>query len=824
MITRLERWLTRWVGWLVVGLLLFFWARLQLTAVTQSATFDEIIHILHGALFWQSWQLFGVVQNPPLVNALIGLPVQLALHPAIPFQDPLWQSNDWLRISQQFAWVSNENGLQIIWVGRQAVMLTAVLLGALVYRFAGMLFRSRTAGLLALCLYTFDPNILAHSSLATTDLGAAFFFLLAAYAVWRYWEVGGWKRYMATAVTIGLVLAAKFSGLIFVIALVLIAIYRVVLEIRDWRLEIEGRRQSLIANLQSLLEVIGWIIIGSLIFLFIYRFQLAVLQDDFITQQEHQTTGHDAFFMGEIKRGGWWYYFPVIFLIKTPLPTLALLALALWSFVRRYGWRDWARVWPLLLAGGVMAAGLTSQVNIGYRYLLPMLPLLFVFAGGVGMTGVGARQAGKRISAAARLGARQAGKSIPAETNLYPPASPLQNRSPITDYRLPTTDYRLLFTVYCLLLLLSLTSLAIHPHYLAYFNALVGGPGNGWQWAVDSNLDWGQDLPGLAEYMAENGIDHFYAAWLGSAPLAAYGLAQGEPLRVWPVGREDPMLDTFNPENPAPGVYVFSATQLQGVYARDRARYAWFREREPTARIGYSLFVYDVPASGPTVGLGLSGVGLAHLDPQEHGRTFASNDLQIRWFDGRTSFLWPGGGAESVWTAVGDGHRPIHPLLQGLYPPDGPTFSGERVVDGQTWRYHLYSWPESPIQPEVLAEGTAVFGETLQFLGYEMAGCGEERPLELLTFWQVAQSADHELKLFVHVLDETGNHVAQHDALDVRMVGLQPGDEFAQLHTIALPSGVYTVRLGVYEADTGTRLPLLVGGVSKEFLTFPLVC
>ncbi len=794
--------LARWAGWLAVGLLLLFWARLQLTAVTQSATFDEIIHILHGTLFWQSWQLYGVVQNPPLVNALIGLPVHLALHPVIPFQDPLWQTNDWLRISQQFAWASNENGLQIIWVGRQAVMLTAVLLGALVYRFAGMLFRSRTAGLLALFLYTFDPNILAHSSLATTDLGAAFFFLLAAYAVWRYWAVGGWQWYLVTAVTIGLVLAAKFSGLIFVVALVLIALYKVVLEIRDWRLEIERSRQSLISNLQSLLEVTGWIIIGSLIFLAIYRFQFAIFQDDFLTQQEHQTAGHDAFFMGEVKRGGWWYYFPVLFLIKTPLPTLALLALALYQFMRQRGWRDWAPVWLLLLAGGVMAAGLTSQVNIGYRYLLPMLPILFVFAGVLcQVSGVRYQMSGVKKQMATEY------------------------RIPITDYGLRITAHRLLLTACCLLLLLSLTSLAIHPHYLSFFNALVGGPGNGWQWAADSNLDWGQDLPGLADYVAENGIEHFYAAWLGSAPLAAYGLAQGEPLRVWPVGREDPLLDTFYPENPAPGVYMFSATQLQGVYARDPARYAWFREREPTARIAYSLFVYDVPATGPAVGLGLSGVGLAHLDPAEYGRAFASNDRHIRWFDGRTSFLWPGGGgADAVWTAVGDGHLPSHPLLQALYPTAGPTFTGERVVDGQTWRYHLYSWPESPMQPEVGAADTAVFGDTLQLLGYEAAACGAGRPLDLLTFWRVSQATDHDLKLFVHLLDETGNLVAQHDGLDVRLAGLQPGDEFAQLHTLTLPPGTYALRLGVYQTDSLVRLPVLAGGTPNDHVAFTLIC
>lgn len=792
---------------LICGLLLLFWVRLQLTAVAQSVTFDEILHILHGTLIWQSWQLYGVVQNPPLVNMLIGLPVQLALPPIIPFHDPIWASGDWLKISQQFMWTSNSNGLQIIWVGRQAVMLLAVLLGALVYRFAAMLFRARAAGLLALVLYTFDPNILAHSFLATTDLGTAFFFLLAAFAVWHCWQRGGWWWYGITAVAVGLVLAAKFSGVIFIMALVAIAVYRSVLAIRNRGQRGEGDTGArfLFSSLSPLLEAAGWVVLGSLVFLALYRFQFAPLLDDWVTQQRHQATGHDAFLLGEVKRGGWWYYFPLIFLIKTPLPTLLLLVLSLGLFVWRRGWRDWAPVWLLLLAGGVLAAGLMSRVNIGYRYLLPMLPLLFVFVGGM-WTGPVA-------------------KSPPGQTPLLRFAGPLRGG--------------LRMTVYGLLTLLSMTSLALHPHYLAYFNVMAGGPANGWRWAVDSNVDWGQDIQALGVYMAEHHIDHFYAAWLGSAPLTVYGMGQGEPLPVWPVGKADPLSDAFYPDNPAPGVYVLSATQLQGAYARDPAFFAWFRDREPDGSVGYSLFVYDIPASGPVVGLALSGIGLPHLHPDDYGRAFASNNVQPRWFDSRTSFLWPGGQASEVWTAVGDAHLPTHPLLRPFYAAIEPVYTGQREVDGRVWGYYLYHWPEAPVRQALAAGGnvstdlgwspqavvgadewesarrevdTAVFGDTLQLLGYQMVNDTSGQSLSLLSFWQMQQPTDQDLKVFVHLLDGAGNVVAQHDGLDVRLNGLQPGDEWAQLHAIplpkALPPGNYALQLGVYDAHTLIRLPL----------------
>src|SRR5690606_5940704 len=145
----------------------------------QSDTFDEIIHIMHGVLYWQHQPLFPVVQNPPLINAVIGLPVTLLFHPALPVDNPLWASRDWLRISQFFAWELNSNGLQLVWGGRLAIIILAVLLGGLLYRATAHMTGDKRAGLLVLLLYSFDPNLLAHAHLATTDLGTAFCLFLA---------------------------------------------------------------------------------------------------------------------------------------------------------------------------------------------------------------------------------------------------------------------------------------------------------------------------------------------------------------------------------------------------------------------------------------------------------------------------------------------------------------------------------------------------------------------------------------------------------------------------------------------------------------------
>ena len=783
-----------------IGLLLLLWGRLLQAANHQAATYDESIHLLHGVLFWQAKPLFSVVQNPPLVNALMGLPVHLMFHPNLPPQDPLLPLQDWFKISQQFMWQVNSNGLQLLWVGRWVIMLLTLLLGSLAYRFAGQLYRRNGAGLLALLLLSFDPNILAHGSLATTDLGMAFFLLLAVYGIWRYWQPQGQRPFplfFAAAVALGLAFSAKFTAVILIPALLLLILYRGLSQRHGWRV---FRNELLIVS--------GWIIIGIALFLILYRFQWPALQTDYRLQQEHQLTGHSAFLHGQLSLEGWWYYFPLAFLIKTPISTLLLILWGVFLAARPRPWPSWSSFWLLLPVAAIFGSGFVSHVNIGYRYLLPMLPLLFVLSGNI-YTVLTAK--GEKVAATVK----RVGLGIA-------------------------------------LLGLMVSSLVAQPDYLAYFNALIGGPKNGWQWLVDSNLDWGQELIALAEYEKDHFSEPYQVSWLGSAPLEAYGIEYGRPMPIWPQGREDLLTDPFYPAAPAPGTYVLSATQLHGVYLQNTARFAWFQAQQPTDRIGYSLFVYEVPATGPTVGLGLSGIGPAMIAPDDYQSAFQSNDVQPRWFDARTSLLWPGGGSDAVWTAVGTSHLPTHPLLTSLYPAAGPVLEGSQLLDEQMWRYVLYEWVDSPVaqilnneaastdfgwsaEPVVgVAEwaeqrldfgDTAVFDETFTLLGYQISSSSDA--VAMLSLWRVQQPPAAELKIFVHLLDATGQVVAQHDGLDVGQQALQPGDEFAQLHTIALPpdlpSGTYALQIGLYRAAEGSRLPLAVDGRFTDRLLLQLV-
>jgi len=129
----------------------------------------------------------------------------------------------------------------------------------------------------------------------------------------------------------------------------------------------------------------------------------------------------------------------------------------------------------------------------------------------------------------------------------------------------------------------------IHPHYLAYFNELAGGPDNGYKYLVDSNLDWGQDLKGLKKFMQERGISRISLSYFGSDSPDRYGIAYDWLPSFY---LRDP--DPKHPPATLKGWVAISATNLEGVYFVNRDIFARFRNLQPVAKIGYSIFVYDL--------------------------------------------------------------------------------------------------------------------------------------------------------------------------------------------------------------------------------------
>ena len=124
---------------------------------------------------------------------------------------------------------------------------------------------------------------------------------------------------------------------------------------------------------------------------------------------------------------------------------------------------------------------------------------------------------------------------------------------------------------------------SITPHYLAFFNAASGGPGNGPRYLVDSNIDWGQDLKKLAAWLRAHGTHSAVVLYFGNAPMPYYGI-DAKPFPAPDDERGWQTLDDFA---------AVSVTPLYGVYVPPEM-FARLRRIQPVAKAGWSMYVYDL--------------------------------------------------------------------------------------------------------------------------------------------------------------------------------------------------------------------------------------
>jgi hypothetical protein len=248
----------------------------------------------------------------------------------------------------------------------------------------------------------------------------------------------------------------------------------------------------------------------------------------------HSAAERKAFLLGEIRNTGWWYYFPLAMAVKTPLATIAMVLAAVtlaWRLpLGRHAWTSSCLLIPL---GLYLAVAMRSNLNIGIRHMIPVYPLAFVVIGVV-----------------------------------------------LSRYRGLATG---------LLVVLAIECLAAYPDYIAHFNPAAGGPKGGMHILSDSNLDWGQDLPALAEWQAKHPSRKLYLSYFGIADPAAYGVRYTNAGAGYAFGLPGP------PEPPPGSVFAVSATHLQGMYVADKDRelYDRLRRTPPMAVLNGTLYLYE---------------------------------------------------------------------------------------------------------------------------------------------------------------------------------------------------------------------------------------
>ena len=356
--------------------------------------------------------------------------------------------------------------------------------------------------------------------------------------------------------------------------------------------------------------------------------------------------------------------------------------------------------------------------------------------------------------------------------------------------RLRSTHYVIRNTQYAILAWLILSTLAIAPYHLAFFNLLAGGPENGYRYLVDSNLDWGQNLWDLRAWMAAHDEQVVAYAHYSPARPATYGI---DATLLPP----SPRAEAFTPWAPAPGLYAIGATVLQGPYAPDPNTYAWFRAREPEAKLGHALFVYRV-ASRPPANWAVLCAGTG-FGPGRVRSDLDQPDLRVLQLECGQAYAMPPGAGLVV----------APPDLQ---PPEGVDrdFALRAADDSTTavvYRVDAVPTPSHPVA------GVELDGP-LAFLGYDLASdhVAPGETLVLRTYWRVGRVPGRPLSLMAHLIGPEGGAVAVGDGLGFPVEQWRPGDVIVQRHTLAIPPeaspGAYALHTGGYWLDTMARWPV----------------
>jgi hypothetical protein len=489
-----------------------------------------------------------------------------------------------------------------------------VALGGLIFYWARSLLGTGPA-LVSVCLFAFCPTMLANGALVTSDMAIALFFTASMFCIWRVLHVVNWRTLLVGAlVTAGLFLSKFSAFMVGPMVLVLLAVrllsrQPVVIEFRG-KLWIVHRLLGRIAVhlvASVVFAIVGWIVIWAA---FDFRFTMFAdnpssvadankidrpevswdalaenpgpvlrviigmrdahfLPEAYLYGFAHTwkfAQGRRAFLNGQHSLEGWPEFFPYCLLVKTPLTLFVLMGFGAVAIVR--GWLaaadDWrgrvdamcassyrtAPVWTLFFVHWIFA--ITSHLNIGHRHILPTYPPMLMLAGA------------SWLWLAKKTQATSPARSRPQPND----SSPWRPSQWLSARRWPISACIVLASIG----LFAGESLWRWPNYLAYFNQVVGGPSRAYHHLVDSSLDWGQDLPALQHWLAEQELLN---APLGKTYLSYFGTGKPSYYGVTPT-----LLPCFWDRMPAripepleAGTYCISATMLQNLYTLFRGRW-----------------------------------------------------------------------------------------------------------------------------------------------------------------------------------------------------------------------------------------------------------
>ena len=549
----------------------------------KSATWDEPHNVLRGILGWRGDNRMDP-EHPPFLRLWAALPVAFDKTvtldtDAIDNVSPAdWVGDVQYQYAQHFLYKVNKAD-SILYRARFMIVLLGLLLGGLLFAWTNEWLGFWPAAT-ALALYSLEPNLMAHASLVTTDFGATCFMFGTLYFLWRTTRQRSFVNITGAILFFALAMISKYTTLM--LAPVIVAL----LVVDSCRKPNRRRSLTVSAGILAGMVAVTWLAMWAAYGFryapstnpnWLYRFQesspfgdhfpifarLAVWADNYrllpnactqgflLGQIKAQSRG--SYLFGQLSGTGWWYYFPVAFLLKTPVTMLFLMTGGLLVVLSRWRRLLDMPLFILLPPAFIVGLAMTQKLNIGLRHILPVYPLALMLCA---------------IAVAwllHELGATS--NSRWGQPSLLP--------------------HRRWWILPCILLM-GFEARQAYPSPLAFFNIFVGGSRHGSEYLVDSNLDWGQDLKGLHRWMESNELKNIYLCYFGTADPAYYGIQ-------YTALPGNGFMDAGQLPT-GPGYIAISATNLRGVYFPDDLRefYAPLLKQEPLRRIGYSIFIYRI--------------------------------------------------------------------------------------------------------------------------------------------------------------------------------------------------------------------------------------
>jgi hypothetical protein len=609
-------------------LLLAYAAIAWTTASHKSATYDEPLEIasayaatVHGdyrldyehPVLWKYWAWLGNAGVPVKADLSAGSWRELAADPM-----KKWD------FAHSLVYGPGNDPHRLVAGSRAMMLAVAVALGAVIgwwaWRLAGGI-----AAVVAVALFSFDPNFIGHGPLVKNDVAISLVTLAVLYVTWGLGRRVTWGRAAALGLLCGVGLTVKLSAILLGPIVAGLLLGRALLG-GDWtilggrRVERTARKAGVAIGLCLAAAVVSYVVIWT-----VYGFRYAASPDPsfridtraivrlaglkayYAKDPTHRPSeqqlaefdpglvadvalkldewhalpeswlagvlfmgrnaiGESSYLNGRAHYGGTWYYFLEAMAVKTPTGTIMafLLAAGWWALRRKKETQgqaargkgqaeepspsllaprpsplapsSWSFACLAAPAGVLLAASCFAELNLGIRYIFPVYPLLYVL--------LGATAAAVWSSRAGRLATVVLTLAVAAET------------------------------------------LAAYPNYIAFFNSPSGGQRGGLYLLGDSNLDWGQDLPAVADWQKRHPDAPLYLAYFGMADPAAWGIRYHNlppaykygPKQEWPTG------DAY---------MLISVTNLQGIYLRQDL-YEPFRTQAPEEILGGSIYVYHI--------------------------------------------------------------------------------------------------------------------------------------------------------------------------------------------------------------------------------------